>query len=87
MATYITQLQCNVSSVFYDFETRTGTLVMDSGACCDMSGCIEYFKAIDPKVTRINTVSGTEIDTSYVIHAGSWRALLPTEVGWEIVDA
>ena len=33
--------------------------------CCDMEGCINLFRAIDPGVRRIETYAGGQCDTFY----------------------
>jgi len=48
---------------------------MVAGDCCDMSGCIAAFEAIDPKVERIDTVSGNAPDTSYEKRHGEWKCI------------
>jgi hypothetical protein len=74
-------LHCDVHGLTYDFSTRTGTLRMPEGDCCDMSACITLFQAINPKVRRIETFAGATPDTIY-IRAGTsatWTAFLPGE--------
>lgn len=68
-------LMCDVASLTYEFNTRTGTLVMGDGDCCDMRGCIAVFQAIDPDVRQINTFSGRKRDTEYsLLRSGEWKA-------------
>lgn len=71
--TYSEQLVCSPLTLSYDFRTRTGTLMLEDGHCCDMRGCIDMFKAIDPAVKRIDTYSGSEPDTSYHLGASGWH--------------
>ena len=72
---YHTGLQCCVLTVRYDYRTRHARLDMEDGDCCDMTGCIAFFKAIDPQVRMIETFSGPERDTSYVKQGDSWRVI------------
>lgn len=71
-------VQCRVVGLRYDFEERLGVLVMADGDCCDMRGCIKLFQGIDAAVKRIDTYSGTALDTAYFLHAGKWEARSPT---------
>jgi hypothetical protein len=64
--------QCDVKSVAYDFQTRTGTLRMAADHCCDMAGCIAFFVRVDPAVSRIDTFSGSNPDTIYARTNGHW---------------
>jgi hypothetical protein len=61
--------------VSYDFRERCGRLDIEGGDCCDMSGCIAFFKAIDPDVQTIDTFSGSERDTGYVKRSWGWQAV------------
>ena len=36
---------------------RSGRLDMEEHCCCDMTGCIAFFEAIDPEVQKIETFS------------------------------
>ena len=58
-------LQCWVLGLTYDFASRTGRLNMEEGACCDMTGCIRLFEAIDPRVLVVQTFSGEKQDTEF----------------------
>ena len=57
----------------YDFTSRTGTLFVNDGSSCDMMGCIDLFKKIDPAVKHIRTIAGSKEDTGYT--------LSPMEIG------
>ena len=70
------KLMCNAKTIQYDFDKKTGTLIMLDGDCCDMSGCIAFFEMIDPDVRPIATISGTAPDTSYVRTGSGWVAHL-----------
>jgi len=73
---FLTELDCRVRNLAYDFESRTGRLDMPPVCCCDMSGCINLFRAIDPDVRRIETYSGGLRDTFYERNGeDQWRAL------------
>ena len=69
------ELQCEPISVHYDFVARIGRLNMADGDCCDMTGCISFFKRMDQDVRRIETFSANRADTVYVKDdGGNWRA-------------
>jgi hypothetical protein len=69
-------LQASVRSVSYDFRRQRGRLDMEELCCCDMSGCIALFKAIDSKVREIETFADGKRDTTYVQQArGGWQAV------------
>ena len=73
--TYHPELQCAVHGLDYDFTTRTGTLHMANGHCCDMSGAIAMFERIDPAVETIRTNAGDVSDTAYRRRGDGWVAL------------
>ena len=76
--TYLSELQCDVLKLQYDFIMLEGTLDMPEGNCCDMRGCIDLFKKIDPRVSRISTFAGGVQDTAYRLNAdGRWIARAP----------
>jgi hypothetical protein len=72
------KLQCRVQHVAYDFCTRTGRLYFPVGNCCDMTGAIRLFTAIDPDVHLIETFAGGEPDTFYRCNVGDreWTAFM-----------
>lgn len=72
------RLQCTPTGLSYDCETKTGTLFMKPGHCCNMTFCIELFQAIDPDVLCINTISGDVEDTIYRKrkHREGWSTFL-----------
>lgn len=65
--------QCYITGVSYDFETRMGTVIMNEGSCCSMSGCVEFFKKIDPQVIHIQAFEGENLDIEYVFFEGDGR--------------
>ena len=74
------RLACGVLRLSYDFETRAGEIYFPQAHCCDMSGCIKLFAAIDPEAVSIQTFSGDRPDTSYHRDSGGssdWSAFLP----------
>jgi len=73
------RLKCYINSLSYDFKTQTGTLYLSRGGCCDMTGCINLFRAIDPLVTKILTYSGDEEDTFYRVSDLKWLACRPED--------
>lgn len=72
-------LQCEVTSLWVDFRAHFGRLMMGDGACCDMTGCIALFLAIDPDIELIVTRSGDEADTAYHRSGDVWRAVAAHE--------
>lgn len=76
---YDERLMCEVISLSYDFGTQTAELYLPATNCCDMTGCVELFEAIDPKVVAINTHSGDRIDTAYRKAGAEWKAYGPRE--------
>lgn len=71
-------LQCEVTSLHYDFDETTGCLSMPIGSCCDMTACIELFQMIDPRVNLIVTTVGDRRDTCYRKPlGGKWEAFGP----------
>ncbi len=78
---FMEHLQCAVIAVKYEPFRLTGTLTMEDGCCCDMSGCIAMFEAIDPMVRKIETwrvPTGAIRDTTYrKKENGRWTAEFP----------
>lgn len=74
---YDPRLCCGVLRLTYDFATKRGDIYFPTMHCCDMSGCIKLFQAIDEAVASIQTWSGKERDTAYKCDAnsGEWSAL------------
>jgi hypothetical protein len=58
-------LACLVRSLSFDFANKRGELHLPPNCCCDMSGCIAVFQAIDPEVKEVQTFAGKEPDTRY----------------------
>jgi hypothetical protein len=75
------KLQCAVQKLQYDFRTKTGRLEFPEGDCCDMSGAISLFAAIDKDVRVIDTYAGGKPDTIYRRGQGSeeWVVFLRGE--------
>jgi hypothetical protein len=71
---YRQDLWCFVRGLAYDFQTRTGKLVMGDQSCTDMSACMALFKAIDPNVQCIGTFAGDKPDTLYRLRNDEWEA-------------
>jgi len=72
------ELSCTVELLSYNFddENGMGLLFMAPLNCCDMSGCIKLFSAIDPNVRRILTYAGGVPDTEYLKDgSGEWVAI------------
>jgi|SRR6516165_10288262 hypothetical protein len=72
---FISDLGSFVRSLAYSFEAKKGRLDMPPVSCCDMNGCIELFRTIDPEVCRIETYSGGLPDTAYERDGKQWRAI------------
>jgi hypothetical protein len=73
-------LQCRITSLTYDFCTRTAHLYFPGLHCCNMAGAIALVTAIDPKAEVIQTHSGKELDTVYRRRGGGaadWTAARP----------
>jgi hypothetical protein len=70
------RLICHVQQLTYDFCTQTGKLDLPAANCCDMTGAIKLFTAIDPDVQAIETFAGGEPDTVYSRNRGEWTASL-----------
>lgn len=70
-----TRLWCHPQSVLYDFETRTGVLVLPPDECCDMAGCIRLFESLDKKVEHISVIAGLCLDTKYDRDGKKWRTV------------
>ncbi len=76
MAMFRNDLGCEVSNLEYDFDTKKGKLTMESGQCCDLSGCISIFEKIDQNVEIIETFSGDKSDTIFKRVNGDWQSVL-----------
>ena len=72
------RLKCHVQQVAYDTRTRTGRLDFPEACCCDMTGAIQLFSAIDPEVPVIETFAGGEADTVFRFNPTSreWTTFL-----------
>ena len=66
-------LMCEAVSLSYDFETRTGQLVMAPENSCDMNTCVALFRKIDEKVQRIVTFAGGVADLSFRLGSSGWE--------------
>jgi len=66
---------CDVRAIEVSREHHRAIVWLAPYCCCDMTGCIEAVRQIDPSVTEILTLSGAKLDTSYHLDAqGEWRA-------------
>lgn len=67
----------SVRRIEYDFEQNAGFLHLPMGAFCDMSGCVNLFRRIDPGVLVIYTFSGPISSTTYLLdrEPDKWRAI------------
>jgi hypothetical protein len=76
MPTARRDLMCDVTSLSYDFDKRTGRLNMAPAESCSMSGLTELFIAIDPNVERIVTFAGDQPDSIYQRGQEGWESIL-----------
>lgn len=71
-------LKCSVLGIDYSFVSKVGVLILPPLCCTDMTGAIEFFRAIDKDVTLIRTIAGDEPDVVYVRKShGRWVAKDP----------
>jgi hypothetical protein len=75
---YDPRLVTRVERLEYDYRTGTGRLYMPPHCCTDMTAAIKLFKAIHPRVRRIETFAGEEPDVRYEARGMKWRAVDPT---------
>jgi hypothetical protein len=75
------RLKCRVQQLQYDFHTKTGRLDFPEANCCDMTGAVGIFMAIDPEVRVIDTYAGGKADVLYRRgkERGEWKAHLRGE--------
>jgi hypothetical protein len=76
MPTARPDLMCDVITLSYDFEKRTGGLKMAPFGSCDMSGLIALITKIDPDVQRILTFAGDSPDSMYRRGPDGWESML-----------
>ena len=69
-------LMCDVTSLSYDFDKRTGRLNMAPAGSCSMAGLTALFIAIDPNVERIVTFAGDQPDSIYQRGPEGWESTL-----------
>lgn len=67
-------LKCQVESIQYNFLDKEGILYMPSHNCCDMDGCVSFFKSIDENVCKIQTFTDKQPDMCYVLTDSGWTA-------------
>lgn len=59
------ELMCVIVRSATCFESHQTVLFFPERHCCDMDGAINFAQRTDPKVKRIITVSGENMDTVY----------------------
>ena len=64
--------KCRVVSISHDIGRNISRAYFPEGNCCDMTGCIDFFKSLDDDVKYIFTFSGTDPDTAYAKKNGEW---------------
>lgn len=57
-------------------DKNTVTFYLPKGQCTNMTGAIKLAKMLTPGVKTINTYSGKETDTKYVLRGKQWKALV-----------
>jgi hypothetical protein len=79
---FVETLQAFVIRLECDFAHHQGFVFMKDGSCTDMSGCVNLFRAIDPDVRVVFTMSGEQRSTTYEkLPDGTWRAQDPKFLG------
>jgi hypothetical protein len=73
---WVELLQCCARRAVYNWETKTGVLVLPPEHCTDMRGAIAFFERIDPAVELILTGSDDCPDTRYERSGMEWRAIV-----------
>jgi hypothetical protein len=76
MPTARSDLMCDVTSLSYDFDRRTGRLNMAPFGSCSMGGLVALFTKIDPHVQRIVTFAGDQPDSIYHRGPEDWESVL-----------
>jgi hypothetical protein len=79
-AVWSEDLGCFLRELRYTWVTKTGIIIFPPANCCDMKGCIQLFKRIDPKVICIRTYAEEEPDTIYRYVDGEWCAYIPAPI-------
>lgn len=67
-------LMCRIIRFNYDFETQECRLFLDAHNCTDMTGAINFAKAIDPDVLFVRTYERGQLDTCYRKEGEEWEA-------------
>ena len=78
-------MQCGLIGVTYDFTDRTGCAWFPKSHCCDMLGCIKWFKRIDKDIRCILTFSGEYLDTCYYLSkdSGEWDTRCIRDINYD----
>jgi hypothetical protein len=61
-----------VRAFSYDYATRRGVLHMRDARGCDRVECIDFFAAIDDRVSEIVTKVGGQVELVYRVTDGQW---------------
>lgn len=71
---YHQSLQCDITSLSYDFDEKELLLYFPEGNCCDMRAAIRIAESIDKDARQIQTFAGDVPDTVYVFVGKKWVA-------------
>ena len=74
MPTARRDLMCDVTSLSYDFDKRTGRLDMAPMGSCSVAGLAAPFVAIDPNVETVLTFAGGVFDGRYQRGPEGWES-------------
>lgn len=72
---YHPEMKCHVSSIKYDYSTKTGTVSATALQKVDMDGAVSFFKRLDIGVQQIRTYADTERSTAFRNIGGQWQSL------------
>ena len=68
------ELMCSLMEVQADFIAKSVQLTLCPKNCTDMSGAIEFATRLMPDVRVIETVSGRDKKTAYILRDGKWQS-------------
>jgi hypothetical protein len=67
-------LQCNISRVTYDFETKVANFYLPYSNCTDMTGAIYFAKQISSDVEQVQVFEDNTLINIYLRIADKWTA-------------
>jgi hypothetical protein len=65
-------LACHILRIEIDLVRRRAVLWLPPLCCTDMRGAIDLIESIDPRIERIDTMSGANRDTCYERSGRKW---------------